>query len=148
MESTIPVVERLINKIKSMQPDQQLRLLEMIDDGLLAPAEEEEIPGSDPQGGQRQYARKPYFMTVDYAVRDRCFRDFIKDISAGGVFIETHHLFPVGETISLSFMVPRYPVPVKIAGRIARVSPDGLGIEFLKENKELIKELKMIVNSL
>jgi Tfp pilus assembly protein PilZ len=147
MNSTIPVVEQLINKIKMMRPEQQQRLLEMIDDGSLDAAEEE-IPSSDPQEGQRQHARKSYFMSVDYAVKDRCFRDFIKDISAGGVFIETHHLFPVGETIALSFMVPRYPVPVKITGKIARVSPEGLGIEFLKENEDLIKELKMIINSL
>jgi len=147
MDSTIPVVEQLINKIKSMRPDQQQRMLEIIDDELSGAAEEE-IAVSDPQGGQRQYTRKPYFMTVDYAVKDRFFRDFIKDISAGGVFIETHHLFPVGETIALSFMVPRYPVPVKITGKIARVSPEGLGIEFLKENEDLIKELKMIINSL
>ena len=147
MNSTIPVVEQLINKIKMMRPEQQQRLLEMIDDGSLV-AVEEEIPSSDPQEGQRQHARKSYFMSVDYAVKDRCFRDFIKDISAGGVFIETHHLFPVGETISLSFMVPNYPVPVKITGRIARVSPAGLGIEFIKDNEELIRELKMIINSL
>jgi Tfp pilus assembly protein PilZ len=80
---------------------------------------------------------------VDYSTKDRSEKGFIHDISTGGVFIETRMPFRSEEDISLNFMLPEEPeTRVAIHGRIARISPSGIGIEFksLKEDqKKLIK---------
>ena len=47
--------------------------------------------------GRRKYARKPYFMPVDFATPNRAFSGFIQNISSGGLLIETRETLPVGD---------------------------------------------------
>jgi len=80
--------------------------------------------------GRRRYDRKSYFMVIDYADRDRAYRDFIHDISAGGLFIETRHALPVGRFISMTFPVPGRPKELKVKGRVVRTDAEGMGVRF------------------
>ena len=47
------------------------------------------------------------------------------DIGAGGVFLETDLLFPVGEELDLEFEVPGRPGSVRGRGEVVRVVVDG-----------------------
>ncbi len=76
-------------------------------------------------------------MAVDYASRDRAFKDFIHNISAGGVFVETSAPFSAGEEITMTFSLPSYEEPVKVAGEIAWSLPQGIGVKFRAPHQRL-----------
>jgi len=88
---------------------------------------------------KRTYVRKPFFMSVDYSTQDRVYRDFIKDISTGGVFIETLRPLPVGQEISMAFSFPNLRQNFKINGDVVRMGSKGIGVAFMV-NKEKQKE--------
>ena len=81
---------------------------------------------------QRRYPRTPCSIPVDYTTRNGLFEGFIKDISKGGVFIETRANLDVGETIKLTFSSPTQSNQIKIAGRVVRKNMLGAGVEFIK----------------
>jgi Tfp pilus assembly protein PilZ len=68
-------------------------------------------------------------MAVDFVIEDRVYRDFVRNISDGGVFIDTRGAFFVGQEVSLALP---FPVSLKrITGKVAWVGPDGIGVKFL-----------------
>ena len=95
---------------------------------------------------QRKYSRKGFLTTIDYTVGDQYFRDFIQDISDGGVFIKTSQTFSVGQTILMTFMSPDNQKPFKINGEIIRVHEDGIGVAFKIESQVQEAALKSLVN--
>ena len=105
------VYEELLAKIKVLSPGQQTELLALIDD----------------RWGEksRKDDRKDFFMTVDYVVNDRYYRDFIQDMSDGGVFIKTRQNFKSGQEILMTFMSPDLLKPFKIPGEIMRTLDSG-----------------------
>jgi Tfp pilus assembly protein PilZ len=54
----------------------------------------------------------------------------IKDISAGGAFIEFSRPFPIGQEITLVFSSLGDQKPVRIIGEIAWTGPQGIGVKF------------------
>ena len=80
--------------------------------------------------GKRKHYRKPFFMVVDYTTQGHAYRDFIQNISPGGVFIESRMPFSVGQELSLTFALPTYQKHVKISGEVVRTSPQGIGVKF------------------
>ena len=72
------------------------------------------------------------------------YNDFTKDISFGGVFIETSTPFSVGQEISLTFPIPNQQKHIKITGEIVRISDQGIGVKFKIANEDqgtIIKNL-------
>lgn len=126
------VTARLIERIKNMSLDQQVQLLKELDKGS--------------KEGLRQSYRKYFFMIIDYNVEGQYFRDFIQDISEGGLFIETYQTFSVGQSILMSFMSPEFMKPFKISGEIVHVHPYGFGVEFKIENQVQKEAIKSLVN--
>jgi len=86
--------------------------------------------------GRRRHYRKPFFMVVDYTTQGHAYRDFIQNISPGGVFIETPMSFRIGQELSLTFELPSCQHHIKISGEVVRTSPQGIGVKF-KIAKEL-----------
>ena len=80
---------------------------------------------------RRKHVRKPFFMVVDYATRDRTYKDFIQNISIGGVFIETHTFLGAGQKVAMSFSLPNCQKHVKITGEIVRTNLHGVGVKFI-----------------
>jgi len=80
--------------------------------------------------GKRKHYRKPFFMVVDYTTQGHAYRDFIQNISPGGVFIQTPMSFPVGQGLSLTFALPTCQRHIKITGEVVRTSPQGIGVKF------------------
>jgi Tfp pilus assembly protein PilZ len=71
-------------------------------------------------------------MPVDCATGDQSFKGFIKDISTGGVFIETRGNLTVGKDITLTFSSPHQQEAVRIAGEVVRKNTLGVGVKFKK----------------
>jgi len=100
--------------------------------------------------GKRKHHRKPFFMVVDYTAQGYAYRDYIKDMSAGGVFIETPVRFRIGQELSLSFALPTRQRHIKVRGQVVRTSPQGIGVKFkiarehqeVAERKELVERRK------
>ena len=121
---------RLVELFEKLQENEQLALLRELEERL--------------SKGKRAHVRKPFFMVVDYATEDGNYRDFIQDISMGGLFIETSIPFLVGKEISLTFPLPSISKHIKIAGEIVRVTDQGIGIKFIigdQEQTDMIKTL-------
>jgi Tfp pilus assembly protein PilZ len=116
------VSDRLIELILSMPEAEQHKLLKDLEGKLLQT--------------RRRHTRKPFFMVVDYATEDRAYKDFIQNISAGGVFIETPMPFSAGQEISLTFPLPNYQKYIKINGEVMWTSAKGIGVSFRLANQD------------
>jgi len=114
-----------------MSKDEQLTLLKELEERLFK--------------DKREHVRKPFFMVVDYSIEDRVYKDYIQNISAGGVFIETRITFTVGQAVSLSFPLPNYQKYIKITGEIVRISPQGIGVRFKTVTQDQEKVIKSLL---
>ncbi len=114
------------------------------------PGEKNDGKNSDnsPKEEKRAYIRKPFFMSVDYSTQDRVYRDFIKDISTGGVFIETLRPLPVGQEISMAFSFPNLRQNFRISGNVVRMGPKGIGIAFIESNEKQKDSLDFCVRDI
>jgi hypothetical protein len=86
---------------------------------------------------KRRHPRRKTQLTVYYATQDRAYRDTILDISPTGVFIETREPFIVGQEILLNFTPNRQSDPIRVRGEIVRVSPDGIGVKFIRRASDI-----------
>ena len=77
---------------------------------------------------------------------DQYFRDFIQDMSDGGVFIKTSQKFSIGQTILMTFISPDNQKPFKINVKIVRVHTDGIGVTFKIESQVQEAALKSLVD--
>jgi Tfp pilus assembly protein PilZ len=80
--------------------------------------------------GKRKHTRKPLLTVVDYATEGQVYRDFIQNISADGVFIETAVSTYIGQELSLTFAFPTRRKHIKLTGEVVRISPQGIGVRF------------------
>jgi len=93
------------------------------------------------QKEQRNDPRIPCLVAVDYYDQRKIYRDFIQDLSRGGVFIETKESFDQGQKISLTFTLPSSQNHFKTAGEIVRTSPKGIGIQFSNKLSKYQEEI-------
>jgi Tfp pilus assembly protein PilZ len=121
------VVARLHELIKRMSKEEQEALLSGLEEKLFKKT--------------RKHERKPFLSTLDYSTESGSYRDFVKDISIEGVFIETSIPFSVGELISMTFLLPEHEKKIKIHGEIVRIDEQGIGVQFKTSQvqKEIIK---------
>jgi Tfp pilus assembly protein PilZ len=82
---------------------------------------------------KRLHKRKRLSLAIDYTVGDRVIRDFIDDLSIGGVFIETRQRFSVGQAVTMTFSLPRSRRHYKVAGEVIRVERMGIAVRFREE---------------
>jgi hypothetical protein len=78
---------------------------------------------------KRKYHRKDSSI---YAIceTDQCyFRDFIKNVSAEGLFIETETALSAGDEVFISFFHPDSKISIKTTGKIVRVDQKGVGVK-------------------
>jgi Tfp pilus assembly protein PilZ len=94
--------------------------------------------------GKRKHTRKSCLIAVDYSTPHRFYREFIQDISAGGLYIETREPLSKGDSISLTFSVLNSEVPIRLTGKIVRTDESGIAIEF----EQISKYQEEIISSL
>jgi Tfp pilus assembly protein PilZ len=87
---------------------------------------------------KRGNRRIPSSCLISYATRGVAYEDFLLDISAGGVFIETRGVFTVGESLSLTFPMPGHQHFITVTGRVVRVNGHGIGVQFDEAVQELL----------
>ena len=85
---------------------------------------------------RRRAPRAPVTVRVEYATVDAFFSEFSRNINEGGMFVETDRPLGLEERVFLQFRLPGSESPVKVSGRVVRVSPgggpepQGMAIEF------------------
>ncbi len=119
--------ERLINLINGMTEDQLKDILNLIENR---------------QAELRKYIREECLFATDYTIQDKTYKDFIKNISAGGVYIKTQQPHLIGQDISINFALPDYSESVKISGKIVRIDSEGIAVRSLINLELIQKSLK------
>jgi Tfp pilus assembly protein PilZ len=87
---------------------------------------------------KRGNRRIPSTSPVSYATRGIAYEDFLQDISAGGVFIETQAVFAVGQALTLTFPLPGHQHFITVTGRVVRVDGHGIGVKFDDSVQDLL----------
>ena len=80
---------------------------------------------------RRAHRRQDCLLTADCAVNGRLFRQFVQDISTGGMSIQVKGNFAVGQRLTLSFSFHPDDRPFRLEAEIVRVHEDGVGVKFL-----------------
>ena len=128
------ITARLIELIKNMSEDEQRTLLKDLEE--------------KPFEGRRKHVRKPFLMAVDYSTQDHVYKDFIQDISTGGVFIQTHMPFSVGQEVSLTFPLPNYQKHIKVTGEVVRSTTQGVGVKFKMADQDQTAMITSLLESI
>lgn len=100
----------------------------------------------------------PYWKFVKFKVRDDSKIGFVKNLGAGGFFIETEHLFEVGAEVGFEFFVPNSEKAIsgKAVVRWLRnpsvdalqaYLPPGMGLEFVQFEGEALASLQAFLAS-
>jgi len=112
------MLDEIIKRVRNLNPDQQKEILE--------------IMKTWQEGRQRDYPRLETSVNIDVAVGDRVIQTNAKDISAGGIFINTSGKFETNEKVRVVFSVSGVEKPFKLEGMIVRVEQNGMAIKFEK----------------
>lgn len=78
----------------------------------------------------RRYPRKPFSKSVFFNYRDQKFKGVIKNVSRGGVFIETRAKFLFGQSIELVIHNNKIDKSKLLQGWIVHSSQRGIGVTF------------------
>lgn len=78
-------------------------------------------------------------LDVSLASDHNFYAGFAENLSAGGIFVATHKMLPVGEVVMLAIRLPGYARPIEGAGQVRWVReysersnvPPGLGLRFV-----------------
>ncbi len=119
------VTVRLIEHILKMSEADQRNLLTVIENRISKKKK------ADPKD-KRRHPRKTALISVECATESVSFTDTILDISEGGVFIETDAPFDIGQEIMMNFSPSESENPITVSGKVVRVDPNGIGVEFVK----------------
>ena len=97
---------------------------------------------------KRRYGRKDCILVTDYVVKDRLHNNFVKDISEGGAFIETHQKFDVGDKIVQSLSMFDEQILFKFTGEIVRMDKEGIGVKFTNLTPYQLDMLKSVMKKI
>jgi uncharacterized protein (TIGR02266 family) len=100
----------------------------------------------------RRSRRVPCDVVVEYRTDAGFVRDFAEDIGAGGTFLRSERLFPVGTLLEVKLKPPGYLLGVRLRARVAWVKtigrPRGMGLEFLFDGARQQARLARLVERL
>jgi Tfp pilus assembly protein PilZ len=89
---------------------------------------------------KRMTPRTPLCKAVNFAAKGEAYEDFIQDISAGGIFIETRLRFVIGQSLSITLPMPGHQHFIQVSGQVVRISSSGIGVKFAHPIQELLGE--------
>jgi type IV pilus assembly protein PilZ len=86
----------------------------------------------DARMGQRRSHRIPLGVPVEFGPGDSSHKvhGTAKDISLGGMYIETASPAAVGVTLLLGFTLPGHRKPMFVSGTVRWTSKSGMGVQF------------------
>jgi Tfp pilus assembly protein PilZ len=91
-----------------------------------------------PADDNRQYPRRTSYIVAEYTVLEGTFRDIIKNIGAGGIFIKTERRIAVGQPIQVKFPLFDFDQIMQVSGRVVRNESDGIAVTFTDTIQGLI----------
>ena len=80
--------------------------------------------------GKREHARKDLSIYATFWVGSYFFRDYLKNISNSGLFLQTNIPVYIGGTVTISFSLSENEGPIKVEGEIVRKDHNGFGVKF------------------
>jgi uncharacterized protein (TIGR02266 family) len=105
---------------------------------------------------KRKHLRRPVNILLKYKIVNKFFEDYIKNISLGGIFVETPHPLPVNTQLKVRFSLPEMKRPIETDGivvhtiqRHATHDPkiSGMGIKFSDLDRESRTRLEEYITS-
>jgi len=87
---------------------------------------------------KRLTARTPLYKAVTYEAKGEAYEDFVQDISAGGIFIETRLHFVLGQSLAITLPMPGHQHYIQVSGQVVRISSSGIGVKFAHPIQELL----------
>ena len=88
------------------------------------------LKSDSPKAERRKAARRKCSLKVGCATHDLSFIDYISDINAWGVFVQSKHQVPVGESIIMTLPLMGDGESIKVIGQVMWTSPQGMGVRF------------------
>jgi Tfp pilus assembly protein PilZ len=79
---------------------------------------------------RRKEERQKCSVKAGCATHDLSFIDFISDINSWGVFIQSEHQVPVGESVIMNIPLTGHEQSIKVIGEVMWTSPQGMGVRF------------------
>ena len=79
---------------------------------------------------RRQYPRYATVFSTKYTVKEGTFRDLIRDIGAGGLFINTRRKIALGRKINIQIPVFAFGKRLSVMGTVVRCETDGFAVKF------------------
>jgi len=117
------VILHLIKMILDMTSEERVDLLEKL----------EELPIKNLSLGERDGIRRLYDQSITFSTQDRQYTALCKDISSGGIFIQTEDVFQLGQLVTLDIPYSSGKESIKVPAEIVRVNSEGNGLKFLKK---------------
>ncbi len=84
----------------------------------------------------RRFRRKPFRRATIFACQDRYYAGLTKNISKGGIFIETRNQFLPGQIITLVISRTKIEKGVMLKGEVVHLQHEGFGLKFLSLLKD------------
>jgi Tfp pilus assembly protein PilZ len=119
------VILQIIERIFDMSNEQRLDLLRKL----------EEVPQHELTLGERNEIRKTYDRTISFYIQNRRYQALCKDISSGGIFIQTNEVFHLGQMVTLDIPFSNGDQSIQVPAEIVRVDTEGIGLKFMKKEK-------------
>ena len=116
------VMHKLFQLISTMSDDERRILLKLLREGLLK------------NKCRRLHFMKALHAPMHYTTKGGTFRDFMQNISLGGLFILSRRNFSVRQGLGIPFTSPSIGKTIWIAGDVVRVTADGIGVKFRSIN--------------
>jgi hypothetical protein len=86
---------------------------------------------------KREHPRKDVSVYAFLEADDHSFNDFIKNISSGGLYIETEAPLALDKELFIRFLHPDTGTLTRITGKIVRIDEKGLGVQFDEPRSDL-----------
>jgi len=84
----------------------------------------------------RRFQRKPLRRATIYACQNHYYAGLTKNISKGGIFIETRNPLRSGQIVTLVISRTRIEKGVMLKGEVVHWRPEGFGLKFLSLLKD------------
>lgn len=120
------VILALVKHILNMTDGERLDLLEQL----------QKVPVKELSLGERDGIRRIYEQTITFSTQDRQYKALCKDISNGGIFIQTSEIFRLGQLVTLDIPFSDGKESIEVPAEIVRVNPDGIGLKFIKKEAQ------------
>ncbi len=73
-----------------------------------------------PNKERRRSPRADVELVIEYSDLEHFCQDYARNVSLGGIFIETRSPLPTGATLQLSFGLPGYSGKIRSSGKVVR----------------------------